>query len=127
MGSGLFVFCLIGCAFFRGFDVFMDTGSAVSFIFFQEAGRAGRDGQKAFAVLLHAKSDRTLLKKRIADSFPDKDAIRQIYEHLNYFFQMPMGEGQGCVRAFNIDEFCRNFKHFPIQVDSALRILTRAG
>ena len=95
--------------------------------YFQEAGRAGRDGQKAFAVLLHAKSDRTLLKKRIADSFPDKDAIRQIYEHLNYFFQMPMGEGQGCVRAFNIDEFCRNFKHFPIQVDSALRILTRAG
>ena len=95
--------------------------------YFQEAGRAGRDGLKAFAVLLHAKSDRTLLKKRIADSFPEKDAIRQIYEHVNYFFQMAMGEGQGCIRAFNIDEFCRNFKHFPIQVDSALRILTRAG
>ena len=95
--------------------------------YFQEAGRAGRDGLKAYAVLLHAKSDRTLLKKRIADSFPEKQAIRQIYEHLNYFFQMPMGEGQGCIRAFNIDEFCRNFKHFPIQVDSALRILTRAG
>ena len=95
--------------------------------YFQEAGRAGRDGLKAYAVLLHAKSDRTLLKKRIADSFPEKDVIKQIYEHLNYFFQMPMGEGLGCVRAFNIDEFCKNFKHFPIQVDSALRILTRAG
>ena len=95
--------------------------------YFQEAGRAGRDGLKAYAVLLHAKSDRTLLKKRIADSFPDKEAVREIYEHLNYFFQMPMGEGQGCIREFNIDEFCRNFKHFPIQVDSALRILTRAG
>ena len=95
--------------------------------YFQEAGRAGRDGLKAYAVLLHAKSDRTMLKKRISDTFPEKDAIRQIYEHLNYFFQMPMGEGQGCIRAFNIDEFCRNFKHFPIQVDSALHILTRAG
>lgn len=95
--------------------------------YFQEAGRGGRDGLKAYAVLLHSKSDRTLLKKRIADTFPEKDAIRQIYEHINYYFQMPMGEGQGCVKAFNIDEFCRNFKHFPIQVDSALHILTRAG
>ena len=95
--------------------------------YFQEAGRAGRDGLKAYAVLLHAKSDRTLLKKRIADSFPEKESVKQIYEHLNYYFQMPMGEGQGCIRAFNIDEFCHNFKHFPIQVDSALRILTRAG
>ena len=95
--------------------------------YFQEAGRAGRDGLKAYAVLLHAKSDRTILKKRINDSFPEKDTIRQIYEHINYFFQMPMGDGLGCVRAFNIDEFCRNFKHFPIQVDSALHILTRAG
>ena len=95
--------------------------------YFQEAGRAGRDGLKAYAVLLHAKSDRTILKKRVSDSFPEKDSIRQIYEHLNYFFQMPMGEGQGCVRAFNIDEFCQNFKHFPIRVDSALHILARAG
>ena len=95
--------------------------------YFQEAGRAGRDGLKAYAVLLHAKSDKTLLKKRIADSFPEKEAVRQIYEHLNYFFQMPMGQGMGCIREFNLDEFCRNFKHFPIQVDSALRILTRAG
>lgn len=95
--------------------------------YFQEAGRAGRDGLKAYAVLLHSKSDRTMLKKRINDTFPEKEAIRQIYEHLNYFFQMPMGDGLGCIRAFNIDEFCRNFKHFPIQVDSALHILTRAG
>ena len=95
--------------------------------YFQEAGRAGRDGLKAYAVLLHAKSDKTLLKKRIADSFPEKDTVRTIYEHINYFFQMPMGQGMGCMKEFNIDEFCRNFKHFPIQVDSALRILTRAG
>ena len=95
--------------------------------YFQEAGRAGRDGQKAYAVLLHAKSDKTTLNKRITDTFPDKEYIRQVYENINYYYQMAMGDGLGCTFAFNIDEFCHNFKHFPIQVDSALKILTRAG
>ncbi|WP_418587130.1 RecQ family ATP-dependent DNA helicase [Phocaeicola sp.] len=95
--------------------------------YFQEAGRAGRDGQKAYAVLLYARSDKTILNKRITDTFPEKDYIRQVYEHINYYYQMAMGDGLGCTYAFNIDEFCRNFKHFPIQVDSALKILTRAG
>ena len=95
--------------------------------YFQEAGRAGRDGQKAYAVLLYAKSDKVTLNKRITDTFPDKDYIRKVYEDLQFYFQMAMGDGLGCTFAFNIDEFCRNFKHFPIQVDSALKILTRAG
>lgn len=95
--------------------------------YFQEAGRGGRDGKKAYAVLLYAKSDKTTLKKRISDTFPEKDYIRTVYEHLNYYYQMAMGDGYGCTREFNIDEFCRNFKHFPIQVDSALKILMRAG
>ena len=95
--------------------------------YFQEAGRGGRDGEKAYAVLLYAKSDKATLKKRITDTFPDKEYIRTVYEHLNYYYQMAMGDGLGCSREFNIDEFCRNFKHFPIQVDSALKILTRAG
>lgn len=95
--------------------------------YFQEAGRGGRDGEKAYAVLLYARSDKTTLKKRITDTFPEKDYIRTVYEHLNYYYQMAMGDGLGCTREFNIDEFCRNFKHFPIQVDSALKILTRAG
>ena len=95
--------------------------------YFQEAGRGGRDGKKAYAVLLYSKSDKTTLKKRISDTFPEKDYIRTVYEHLNYYYQMAMGDGLGCTREFNIDEFCRNFKHFPIQVDSALKILTRAG
>ena len=95
--------------------------------YFQEAGRAGRDGQKAYAVLLHSKSDKTTLNKRITDTFPDKEYIRQVYENINYYYQMAMGDGLGCTFAFNIDEFCHNFKHFPIQVDSALKILTRAG
>ena len=95
--------------------------------YFQEAGRAGRDGQKAYAVLLYAKSDKVNLNKRISDTFPDKEYIRKVYEDINFFFQMAMGDGAGCTFAFNIDEFCCNFKHFPVQVDSALKILTRAG
>lgn len=95
--------------------------------YFQEAGRAGRDGQKAYAVLLYAKSDKATLSKRITDTFPDKEYIRKVYEDVNYYFQMAMGDGLGCTFALNLDEFCRNFKHFPVQADSALKILTRAG
>lgn len=95
--------------------------------YFQEAGRAGRDGQKAYAVLLYAKSDKATLSKRITDTFPDKEYIRKVYEDVNYYFQMAMGDGLGCTFAFNLDEFCRNFKHFSVQADSALKILTRAG
>ena len=95
--------------------------------YFQEAGRAGRDGNKAYAVMMFSKSDKTTLLKRIPDTFPDKDFIRKIYEDINYYYQMAMGDGTGCTYAFDIDEFCRNFKHFPVQTDSALKILTRAG
>lgn len=95
--------------------------------YFQEAGRAGRDGQKAYAILLYAKSDKITLNKRISDTFPDKEYIRKVYEHINYYFNMAMGDGEGCTYAFNLDDFCRKFKHFPVQADSALKILTRAG
>lgn len=95
--------------------------------YFQEAGRAGRDGEKAFAVALNTTADATVLRKRIADTFPDKDYIRQVYEHVQYYFQMAMGDGLGCVREFNLEEFCHTFRHFPVQADSALKILTQAG
>ncbi len=95
--------------------------------YFQEAGRAGRDGQTAYAVLLFSPRDKTLLARRIPETFPDKEFIRQIYEHLNYYYQMAMGDGEGCTYEFNLDEFCHRFKHFPVQTDSALRILSRSG
>ncbi|WP_443934744.1 RecQ family ATP-dependent DNA helicase [Phocaeicola plebeius] len=95
--------------------------------YFQEAGRAGRDGMKAYAVLLFCARDKITLKQRISDTFPEKSYIRKIYEDINFYYQMAMGDGRGCTFAFNIDEFCRNFKHFPVQTDSALKILTRAG
>ena len=106
--------------------VHMDLPDSIE-AYFQEAGRAGRDGNKAYAVILYAKSDRTTLLKRIPDNFPQKDYIRDVYEHLQYYYQMAMGDGQGCVKEFDIEDFCRKFKYFPVPVDSALRILTQAG
>ena len=95
--------------------------------YFQEAARAGRDGEKAYAVILYSKSDKTTLHKRVVDTFPDKEYILNVYEHLQYYYQMAMGDGFQCIREFNLEEFCRKFKYFPVPVDSALKILTQAG
>ena len=95
--------------------------------YFQEAGRAGRDGQKAYAVLLYNDADHRKLEKRISDTFPEKDYVRKVYEHLAYFYQVGVGSGFHATFEFNIDKFCHAFRHFPIQVDSALKILDRAG
>jgi ATP-dependent DNA helicase RecQ len=95
--------------------------------YFQEAGRAGRDGEKAYAIILYANSDKAALKKRISDTFPEKDYIKQVYEQLNYYYQMAMGDGLGCMFDFNLEDFCRKYKHFPVPADSALKILTQAG
>ena len=106
--------------------IHMDLPDSIE-AYFQEAGRAGRDGEKAYSVVLYSNSDKTRLQKRIPDNFPEKEYIREVYEHLQYYYQMAMGDGQGCMRPFDIEDFCRKFKHFPIPVDSALRILTQAG
>ncbi|MCD8310841.1 MAG: RecQ family ATP-dependent DNA helicase [Prevotellaceae bacterium] len=106
--------------------VHIDLPDAVE-AYFQEAGRAGRDGEKAYAIMLYAKSDKATLHKRVPDNFPDKEYIKTIYEHLQYYYQMAMGDGQDCVREFNIEDFCRKFKHPPLPTDSALKILTQAG
>ena len=95
--------------------------------YFQEAGRAGRDGKPARAVLLYDGNDKAKLKRRISETFPDKDDIREVYEHLAYFYQIAMGSGAGCRFEFNMDKFCMYFHHFPIPVNSALKILSRAG
>ena len=95
--------------------------------YFQEAGRAGRDGQKSYAVLLYDDNDKMKLKRRIADNFPEKDYIRNIYDQLAYYYQIGMGSGYNATFEFPVEHFCYTFKRFPVPTVSALRILTRAG
>ena len=95
--------------------------------YFQEAGRAGRDGRKSYAVLLYNQGDHRKLEKRVTDTFPDKEYIIKVYEHLAYFYEIAVGDGYGVSRLFDIDLFCRTFHHFPVQADAALTLLSRAG
>ncbi|WP_311441893.1 RecQ family ATP-dependent DNA helicase [Hoylesella enoeca] len=95
--------------------------------YFQEAGRAGRDGGKSYAILLYNDSDTRKLNKRIVDNFPEKEYIKKVYEHLAYYYQIGAGSGNGYTFEFDIDKFCHTFKHFPIQADAALHILERSG
>ena len=95
--------------------------------YFQEAGRAGRDGKMAYAILLSSRNDISRLRKRAVADFPEKDYIRKVYEHIACFFQIAVGSGYGMSFKFNIQKFCHNFKHYPAQVEAALRILEQAG
>lgn len=95
--------------------------------YYQEAGRAGRDGLTAYAVLLYTPEDKRKLSRRVSDNYPDKEFIRGIYERLGYYYQMAVGDGEGCHYDFDLHEFCRAY-HLPlVQTESALRLLTQAG
>ena len=106
--------------------IHMDCPSSIE-AYFQEAGRAGRDGKKAYAVMLYRPDDHRKLEQRIASTFPDKEYILKVYEHLAYYYQMAVGDGYGVTREFDIERFCRTFRHFPVLADAALKILARAG
>lgn len=95
--------------------------------YFQEAGRAGRDGQKAYAVMLYNGHDKRKLLKRISDTFPEKEYVKKVYDHLAYYYQVATGSGYNATFEFNVDDFCHKFHHFPIHVHAALKILHRAG
>ena len=95
--------------------------------YFQEAGRAGRDGKRSYAVLLYSNADAGKLQRRVDDNFPEKEYIRQVYDHLAYFYQVGVGSGYNAMFEFPVDKFCYAYHHFPLQVESALKILDRAG
>ena len=106
--------------------VHMDCPDSIE-AYFQEAGRAGRDGRRAYAVLLYNSNDHAKLQRRIADEFPEKDFIRRVYDDLAYFYQVGVGSGYNAVFELPIEKFCRAYKLFPTQVIPALKILNRAG
>jgi len=95
--------------------------------YFQEAGRAGRDEQKAYAVLLYNGGDAAKMKKRIADTFPGKEMVIKVYEALGNYYQVGVGSGLDAVFAFDIADFCARFK-LPILITyNCLKILQQAG
>ncbi len=95
--------------------------------YFQEAGRGGRDGLKAFAVLLWSNHDAEKLKRSLETSFPDAEVIKRVYDALGNFFQIAVGHGMGLTCDFNMGAFCKAYQFNIITVFSSLKILERAG
>ncbi len=95
--------------------------------YFQEAGRAGRDSRKAYAVALCTDADSFQLKKRINDEFPEKRLIRQVYEALGDYYQIPEGRGKDIIHEFALVDFCSTCQLPPLQVHHALKLLELSG
>ena len=95
--------------------------------YYQEAGRAGRDGLHSYALLLVGPGDKALLTRRLSEAFPEKDFIRRVYELACNFIDVPVGEGFGHTYEFDFAKFCSIFKVQPAPARSALAILTAAG
>ena len=95
--------------------------------YYQEAGRAGRDGKRAYAVMLVKQTDKALLKRHISEAFPEKDFIKKVYERTGNFLEVAVGEGYGQMLDFNFNLFCRTFNLPVLPTHNALRILSQAG
>lgn len=94
--------------------------------YYQEAGRAGRDGFQAYAVILYANADKTKLEKRIRDMFPEREFISRVYEALGNYLQVAAGAGMNSVFDFDLNSFCRTFKFPILPTFNALKILEQA-
>ena len=95
--------------------------------YFQEAGRAGRDGLPAHAVLLRGPRAEAVLRRRVDETYPPEEYVVQVYEDMCCYLQIAVGDGFGVTREFSLEEFCRNFRHFPVRAYNALQLLSRAG
>jgi len=95
--------------------------------YFQEAGRAGRDGQKAFAVLLYNNNDIINLKKNFNNSFPDIETIKNIYDAFGNYLQLPVGSGKNISFDFNLSEFSNRYNFSPIVVYNSIKFLEKEG
>lgn len=95
--------------------------------YFQEAGRAGRDGQKSWAILLFSPADTRLAEQRIDVNFPGIPKIRQVYSALGNFLQVPVGSGKGQQYDFEFGDFLHKYKLNSLVAHSSLTILAREG
>ena len=95
--------------------------------YYQEAGRAGRDGKPAFAVVIVSRSDKGTLTRRLNEAFPDREFIRHVYEMAGNFLDVAVGEGYNKVYEFNFALFCKRFELKAPIARNALLLLTRAG
>ncbi len=95
--------------------------------YFQEAGRAGRDGKTSYAVLLYNKQDIKTLNRRVPQTYPDIDYVRKTYENVACFLQVGVGEATGRTFYFPLETFCKRFRQFPVPTCSALNLLNNAG
>ena len=95
--------------------------------YYQEAGRAGRDEKPAKAILLYNESDRRTVDQRILISFPDLSLIREVYNALGNYFQIPVGAGKGQSYDFILSEFISKFKFNALVAHNSLKVLQREG
>lgn len=95
--------------------------------YFQEAGRAGRDGQFATAVLLYNEYDKIYVKKQFIESLPSTSALKAIYRKLNNYFQISYGEGEFTKHNFGFSEFCKTYNLNAMLAYNALNSLDRLG
>ncbi|KGO92413.1 RecQ family ATP-dependent DNA helicase [Flavobacterium subsaxonicum] len=95
--------------------------------YYQEAGRAGRNGQKAYAVLLATKSDIKATQSQFIEVLPDKKFLKEVYLKLNTFLQIAYGEGMDQVYPFNFNDFCHKYKFPAVKTFNALQFLDRQG
>ena len=106
--------------------VHIDLPSSIE-AYFQEAGRAGRDGNDAYAVTLFSRVDRQVVARRLADNYPSQEFIREIYDEICYYYSMALGDGLNCTYEFSLGDFCKDYHRPTLQTDSALKILSRMG